>query len=249
MAEALSDAIKSDTVKLDKRGSGVLMVAHRGLSGLETENTQCAFVAAANRSYYGIETDVHVTKDGRYVISHDGNLSRVFGKNIEIKDYLYEDLRKVRKTENGAAIEYMSVPSLEEYFDVCRRYGKKSVLELKVEYTDEQLKEIIQIAKNAGQFENVIFISFFVDNMIRLRKILPDHPLQLLTGEINPEVIDICEKNSLALDVSYPSLNEENVAELKRRGIKINCWTVNDRADAEKLISLGVDFITTNILE
>ena len=80
MAEALSETIKSDTVKLDKRGSGVLMVAHRGLSGLETENTQCAFVAAANRSYYGIETDVHVTKDGRYVISHDGNLSRVSGK-------------------------------------------------------------------------------------------------------------------------------------------------------------------------
>lgn len=239
----------SDTIKLDKRGSGVLMIAHRGLSGLETENTQCAFVAAANRSYYGIETDVHVTKDGKYVISHDGNLSRIFGKNIEIKDYLYEDLRKVRKTENGDTVEYTVVPSLKEYFDVCRHYGKRSVLELKVEYTDEQLKEIIQIAKDAGQFENVIFISFYPDNMIRLRKILPDHPMQLLAGPIDAEIIDICDKNSLALDVSYPSLNEENVAELKRRGIKINCWTVNDRADAEKLVALGVDFITTNILE
>ncbi len=239
----------SDTIKLDKRGSGVLMIAHRGLSGLETENTQCAFVAAANRSYYGIETDVHVTKDGKYVISHDGNLSRIFGKNIEIKDYLYEDLRKVRKTENGDTVEYTVVPSLKEYFDVCRHYGKRSVLELKVEYTDEQLKEIIQIAKDAGQFENVIFISFYPDNMIRLRKILPDHPMQLLAGPIDTEIIDICDKNSLALDVSYPSLNEENVAELKRRGIKINCWTVNDRADAEKLVALGVDFITTNILE
>ena len=146
-------------------------------------------------------------------------------------------------------MEYTVVPSLKEYFDVCRHYGKRSVLELKVEYTDEQLKEIIQIAKDAGQFENVIFISFYPDNMIRLRKILPDHPMQLLAGPIDTEIIDICDKNSLALDVSYPSLNEENVAELKRRGIKINCWTVNDRADAEKLVALGVDFITTNILE
>ena len=95
------DEMLSDTIKLDKGGSGVLMIAHRGLSGLETENTECAFVAAGNRSYYGIETDVHFTKDGKYVISHDGNLSRVFGKNIEIKDYLYEDLRKVRKIEKG----------------------------------------------------------------------------------------------------------------------------------------------------
>ena len=243
------EEILSDTIKLDKKGTGVLMIAHRGLSGLETENTECAFVAAGNRSYYGIETDVHFTKDGKYVISHDGNLSRVFGKNIEIKDYLYEDLRKVRKIVNGDTVEYMAVPTLREYFDVCRRYGKKSVLELKVEYTDEQLKEIIEIAKEEKQFENVIFISFFPDNMIRLRKLLPDHPLQLLTGEITPEVIDICEKNSLAIDVCYTALNAENAAKLRRRGIKINCWTVNEPADAEKLISLGADFITTNILE
>lgn len=243
------EKILSDTIKLDKKGTGVLMIAHRGLSGLETENTQCAFVAAGNRSYYGIETDVHFTKDGKYVISHDGNLSRVFGKDIEIKDYLYEDLRKVRKIENGDTVEYMAVPTLREYFDVCRRYGKKSVLELKVEYTDEQLKEIIQIAKEEKQFENVIFISFFPDNMIRLRKILPNHPLQLLTGPINSGIMDICESNSLEIDADYMSLNEENIAELKRRGIKINCWIVNDLEHAEKLVSWGVDFITTNILE
>ena len=53
------------------------MVAHRGLSGVETENTVAAFVAAANRSYYGIETDVHRTIDGKYVCIHDDNTSVV----------------------------------------------------------------------------------------------------------------------------------------------------------------------------
>ena len=61
--------------------------------------------------------------------------------------------------------------------------------------------------------------------------------------------MDVCENNSLEIDADYTSLNEENVAELKRRGIKLNCWTVNDREYAEKLVSWGVDFITTNILE
>lgn len=243
------EKIYSDTVKIDKQGTGVLMIAHRGLSGLETENTECAFVAAGNRSYFGIETDVHFTRDGKYVISHDGNLSRIFGKDVEIKDYLYEDLRKVRKTVDGEPCEYMAVPSLKEYFEVCFKYGKKSVLELKVEFTDEKLKEIIGIAKSVGQFENTIFISFFPDNMIRLRKILPYHPLQLLTGPVNSEIMDICEKYSLAIDSDYNSLTEENVAELKRRNIKINCWIVNDPAAAEKLIRWGADYITTNILE
>ena len=44
--------------------ANVQMIAHRGVSGLERENTNAAFIAAGNRSYYGIETDVHRTKDG-----------------------------------------------------------------------------------------------------------------------------------------------------------------------------------------
>lgn len=55
------------------------MIAHRGLSGLERENTCAAFVAAGNRSYYGIETDIHRTKDGKYIVYHDNNLVRLLG--------------------------------------------------------------------------------------------------------------------------------------------------------------------------
>ena len=55
-----------DTIKIDNKT--VRMVAHRGLSGLEKENTCSAFVAACNRAtYFGVETDVHRTADGRYI--------------------------------------------------------------------------------------------------------------------------------------------------------------------------------------
>lgn len=53
------------------------MVAHRGTSGLELENTNSAFVAAGNRSYFGIETDVHRTADGQFILFHDDNTKRV----------------------------------------------------------------------------------------------------------------------------------------------------------------------------
>ena len=56
-----------NTIKVDS--GNTLMIAHRGLSGIELENTCSAFVAAGNRSYFGIETDVHVTADGQYIIS------------------------------------------------------------------------------------------------------------------------------------------------------------------------------------
>ena len=67
-----------DTVRLANKGS-CRMIAHRGLAALERENTAAAFLAAANRSYYGIETDVHVTRDGKFVVVHDSDLMRVAG--------------------------------------------------------------------------------------------------------------------------------------------------------------------------
>ena len=49
-----------NTIKLNTTGTNVKMIAHRGLSGLEAENTCAAFVAAGNREkYFGIECDIH----------------------------------------------------------------------------------------------------------------------------------------------------------------------------------------------
>lgn len=70
-----------------------------------------------------------------------------------------------------------------------------------------------------------------------------------MCGEINDQTIDFCVKNGADIDVGYPALTNETVAKLKSAGVKINCWTVNDKAVAENLVSLGVDYITTNILE
>ena len=58
-----------DTIKIENKT--VKMVAHRGLSGIEKENTCSAFVAACNRAtYFAVETDVHRTVDGQFVIFH-----------------------------------------------------------------------------------------------------------------------------------------------------------------------------------
>ena len=54
-----------DTIKIENKA--VKMVAHRGLSGIEKENTCSAFVAACNRAtYFAVETDVHRTVDGQF---------------------------------------------------------------------------------------------------------------------------------------------------------------------------------------
>ena len=67
------------------------MIAHRGVRGLERKNTAAAFVAAGNRSYYEIETDVPVTADKKYIIIHDDDTERVAGIKLNVEE-LCEDL-------------------------------------------------------------------------------------------------------------------------------------------------------------
>jgi len=52
-----------------------------------------------------------------------------------------------------------------------------------------------------------------------------------------------------ALEILYHALSKELIDQLHGEGIKINCWTVDKREDAERLAGWGVNFITTNILE
>ena len=67
-----------DTIKLNKENNpAVRMIGHQGIHHLEVGNTCSGFVAAGNRTYWGVETDVHVTADGEFIIIHDDDTGRV----------------------------------------------------------------------------------------------------------------------------------------------------------------------------
>ena len=140
-----------DTVKIDKKG--VRLIAHRGLSGIELENTISSFVAAANRSYYGIETDVYATADGKFVLMHDSESGRVSDNNINVTTADFEQVRKIKlgKKADGSIRADRVVPTLEEYISVCKTYEKVSVLELKSHFSESQIAEIIEIINRYGQ--------------------------------------------------------------------------------------------------
>ena len=58
---------------------------------------------------------------------------------------------------------------------------------------------------------------------------------------------ELCERDDIDLDYRY--MSKALVEELHAGHIKVNCWTCNDSGTAGELIAMGVDFITTNILE
>ena len=229
-----------NTIKVN--AGKTLMVAHRGMSGIEKENTHAAFVAAGNRSHFGIETDVHVTLDGKFVCIHDDTTGRVAIDNMVIEESTFDTLRNLLlcDTNGEKGRTDLRIPTLQEYIQICKKYGKKSVLELKNHFTPENVVRIIDIIKGEGYLDHVIFISFDIENMLTLRRLLPKQRAQFLTSKYSEELVDklVCER--LDLDIHHEALTKENIAYMHSRGIVVNCWTVDDPKRAEDLISWGV---------
>lgn len=227
------------------------MVAHRGLSGIEKENTCSAFVAAGNRSYYGIETDVHRTLDGKFVCIHDDTTGRVAMDQMTVEQTTFDTLRGLIlcDTDGKKGRSDLRIPTLQEYVQLCKKYDKIGVLELKNAFDPDDIARIIDIIRAEDYLDHITFISFSLENLLALRTLLPQQPCQYLVGEITEELLALLCRQHMDLDVYYPALTEKWVHRLHEKGIQINCWTCDDPEAAEKLVSWGVDYITSNILE
>lgn len=242
----------ADTIKIDKKS--VKMVAHRGLSGIETENSNLAFTAAGQRTYFGIETDVHVTKDGKFIIIHDDITGRVSETNLPVEQTTFAELRekvRLRDREDGVTREDIMLPTLDDYIKICRRYDKVCVLELKNHMEEKYIQGIIDVIKARDYIENVIFISFDFENCKTVRKLLPDQRIMFLCGELNEDWMRAMAEYKFGVDILYTFLLNDPwyMESFKKYNIPVNCWTVDSKEDAEKLANMGVDLITTNILE
>ena len=237
-----------DTIKVNK--GNVRMIAHRGVSGLERENTNAAFVAAGQRSYYGIETDIHVTADGKFIVVHDDDLKRIAGLNIDVEKSLFADLRKVRLTDlDGMPREDLCLPSLEEYISICRKYDKQAILELKNPMKKERVWEAAEIIKKMDWFTRTTFISFDGQNLVYLREKYVDADVQFLTEKCTDADIRFMIAQNMDADICGYALSEEKIKTLRKAGLKINVWTLDEPWQMELAVKFGVDFVTTNILE
>ena len=236
-----------DTIKINNKN--VLMIAHRGVSGLETENTKEAFILAGNKSYYGIETDVHVTLDGKFLICHDDNILRVTGTDLVIEENNYDDIVKNQIYKFRTTINELEFPNLTDYISICKQYNKEAILEIKNEVKESDAIRIVEEIISLGWLDHTTIISFCMNNLLNIRKHYKDIKLQFLTGEFNDDLLKVLVDNNLNLDYYFDNLTKEIVDKMHSFNLVVNCWTVDKEEDAYRLIDMGVDMITSNILE
>ena len=233
-------------------------VAHRGLSGIETENTCAAFLLAARRGYWGIETDVHGTSDGKFVICHDANLKRVSGVDFDVRRHTLGAARKIPLLDFSAldgpdkasgSRSDLRVPEFRDYLSICAKYGKHPVIELKDPFSEKSLARIAGEVEEHGLLGEAVFISFVWNNCVRMRGICPDAPVMNLDGISDAAPLAAHLERRIGADFHYGKLDEKTVSEFRAAGLPVCAWTVDDPALAAQLAETGVEYLTTNILE
>lgn len=236
-----------NTIKFENQR--VKMIAHRGLSKLELENTKEAMIAACNRSYFGIETDVRLTKDNKLVLFHDDDLKRLANLEKKVIDMTYVELCDL---ELDNQINYLvtknRVMLYEDYLCILKEYNKVPIIEIKGEHTNESLQEILALGLKYFFPNQLVFIGFNVEYLKYLKQLNSDLIIQLLFGKNFEENVRHCIENKFDVDIHYDLLTKENVEILRKNNMKINVWTVDNLDWAEKNAD-NLDFITTNILE
>ena len=234
-------------------------IAHRGFSSEAPENTRASFALAVEGDFYGVECDIWKCLDGTYAVAHDGHLRRICGIDKEIPSLKYEQIKKYpviagEKRENHPV---QHILCLTDYLAVIRRSDTVCpVVELKMDYTTVELREIVNLVRQYGLLERVYFISLYPSVLLRLKEELgfPAKRLQYVYGAVQENrEIPVTEElerwlieNRINLDTRYTLLSRENVAHLHENGLEVNVWTVNDKEVTERMVKeWKVDMVTT----
>ena len=239
-----------ETVKFNKNSTRV--IGHAGLASLATANTREAFLYAARRSYYGIETDIRKTADGHFVCFHDPNLMDYAGLDITVEGSTLAELREVTlfdARKSGTTERGLKIPTLEEYVEICKEYGKECIIELKPRFAREDVIRIVDIVDSLGYLDRSVFISFFDDNLAYVREHRPDVRVALTFSSVKEGLFDKIIASGFDVLISTVIIDREMVDLFHAEGRLVYSYTIDDPARAEELASWGVDFIITNRLE
>lgn len=220
-------------------------IAHRGLHDVDAgrpENSLAAFEAAA-KAGFGIELDVQMASDGGAMVFHDYALERMTGRKGAIRSVPSTELRGIPLIGGDAGIPTLS--------DVLECVSGRVPLLVEIKDQDGALGPDVgplesEIAKVlSGYSGDVAVMSFNPHSMSAMQTLLPDCPRGLVTEGFDPTVWPVPEETlhllSRIVDFErvgasfishyHKALGAPRVAELKRNGTDILCWTVRSRAE------------------
>ncbi|MBS4200564.1 glycerophosphodiester phosphodiesterase [Bacillus sp. FJAT-49732] len=231
---------------------------HRGCMGIYPENTMISFKKAIEQGVDGLEIDVHMTKDGEIVVIHDEKLDRTTDGMGYIKDL---SLAEIKEYSAGAKFTHLphyneswkleSVPTLQEVLGLLAPYDIELNIELKTYLVDyEGIEEkVLNVVKQYGNNRNVIYSSFHLPTLIRIKKWDPSSKIAFLYEHQLPHPNDYIQTFDMeGMHISKRIVLMRNLY-LKNLDGSIRVWTVNDPLEINELLDAGVNAIISDFPE
>ena len=218
----------------------MLIIGHRGITSVAPENSLKALRAGLDANVDMLEFDVRITRDGIPVVIHDSTLFRTHKKATIVKWTTHESLK--RATEKGHQIA-----TLEEVLDAL--FGK-IMLNLEIKSRGGGViaaKTISKYIKKKDDWQNILISSFMGRELRAVRKYTPHANLALLHNR-NPFAFIAYHRQIGLSAVGFHRLYTNPLASeiAKHLGLFLYAYTVNNRATAKRMQSMGMDGIVTD---
>ncbi len=209
------------------------VVAHRGASALEPENTISAVRKAIELGFDMIEVDIRLSKDGEVVLMHDSRVDRITDGRGEIKSLGLEEIRRLRVRGRER------IAFLKDIMEITR---DKAALLLDIKDPDAAL-EALKLVKERGMLGQVVFNSSDIGTLEKIREAEPQARLSY-SPSIQDNLVEIARKLSLFMaSVRFDLITRKLVETMHKLGVRITSWGTNDPSIIQKLIYMGVDGI------
>jgi len=223
---------------------GPLAFAHRGGAGAWPENTMAAFENAVGLGYRYLETDVHVTADGKLVAFHDDVLDRVTDRRGRIADLPWSEV-------GAARVDGHAIPLLADILDAWP--GVRVNIDAK---HDAAVAPLVEVIGRHTAHDRVCVAAFSDRRLARFRR-LTDGGVCTAAG---PAGIARLRLASFGPPGRRPAgcaqvpvhfgrvriVDPSFVRACHRRGLQVHVWTIDEAAEMERLLDLGVDGIMTD---
>ena len=212
------------------------IIAHRGASAVECENTIAALARARELGADGVELDVRRTADDRLVLHHDARLA---------------DGRVIRDTPAAELPDH--IPSFLPALDAC--VGMFVNVEIKNDPTDPDFDptdwvahRVCAVLAGRGEGRRWLISSFRFETVAVCRTVLPGARTAWLVETLDDDVVDrTAAGGHAALHPWDPIVDEALVRRAHAAGLAVNTWTCDDSDRMRQLIGWGIDGICTNV--
>jgi glycerophosphoryl diester phosphodiesterase len=238
------------------------LFAHRGASGDYPENSMPAFEAAVRIGVPYIELDVHLTKDGAVVVSHDDNLVRVAGRNGLIDTMTLADVRTYdigfSFSRDGEAFPFrgsgIHIPTLQEVLETFSE--QLFVIEIK-QQTPTLVGSLFATIRETGMDRRVLVASEHQQPLDEIRALAPGIPTNCSSLEVAEFIQSMFTGTAwkaapgAALQIppehgAIKLVTAASVAAAHQLGLEVHVWTVNEENQMRELLAMGVDGIISD---